>query len=551
MWYMGEHYKGHKDYWTQLYSCPSWDGFNEKDMTARQKHLFHFDEKRFPDVSTDKDHPYQNRIKVECKDGTEKAQECFSGVYEPVFARDKEDKLVWQEHPKWTRNPIKIYYNTRRRVWPRRSSRPQSGHIPCLFKHNSAWFIQKCHFPRVWAGNPKGRFFRMSRKCDDYLDITGIAKVTEKYGESHPIDYEKTIESALFSNCVNGTLHVATKLKQSAFPFMTRQLAEQYMTCRRDKNEYMPCENAKEFAPAKSTQHLWNKEFSAPSEDSKTANFTKLGELFCRRQEERENANLNKIIHNSGRSAQVKFEIRHNPGHYTGIFKNPGEHLGLLRFSFGQKPEPNGEKEKVGPNASFGLKIFRDKTHACDLLAMFSFEGQKSYNILRNIMSNNISDPVIPKHNAGDQDLFPSDAFQKKLSNVGPKMPGWLAFNDCAKWDVSGNLVEKKVDSNGEDSGVNPRFPWGLVFVPNPILSLLCEEHLNKKENFGKTFECLHEYFMNNKVMEIVTDLKKKILEKTSLIVDNRSEFDGDGGLSHQLLGIFNKINTEPEKAML
>ena len=65
---------------------------------------------------------------------------------------------------------------------------------------------------------------------------------------------------------------------------------------------------------------------------------------------------------------------------YTGIFK--GANHGIVRLSYIAQPNP---LKPVGfnPRPSMGLKFLRDGMDAASLVAMFSLNGQQSWNFFR------------------------------------------------------------------------------------------------------------------------------------------------------------------------
>jgi len=156
------------------------------------------------------------------------------------------------------------------------------------------------------------------------------------YGESQPVDYEKAVEH---SNALayKGTLNQSATMASSFFPIIEMPQAREYVTCQ--------TENSKRAITKSKCNPL---PFSAQNnnrslQQTHLTNFTKPGELFCRRNEERTYQNKAKIVHSSGRSAKIEFNIV-NPMGYTGIFKNAGKIPGLIRLSMGVKPAKRNEK---------------------------------------------------------------------------------------------------------------------------------------------------------------------------------------------------------------
>lgn len=201
---------------------------------------------------------------------------------------------------------------------------------------------------------------------------------------------------------------------------------------------------------------------------------------YCSNLQRRQSTRPLKIIHSVGvTDHDAIFEIKHE--HYLGVFRQ-GEHPAVIRLSLGTRPQTGGN---AGTNASFALKIPRTGIHACDILAMFDFEGQTGGNMFQHILGTTISNP---RFEADSEE--PGDQFQKKLNKVGKNRAGLISLLQCAKFKVDG--TNERV---ADETHASP-FPWTLIFVPNPILYHLCAStytnSLNIFECFNKASQEMH-----------------------------------------------------------
>ena len=80
-----------------------------------------------------------------------------------------------------------------------------------------------------------------------------------------------------------------------------------------------------------------------------------------------------KMTHPRGVTLKVGFRPT-NDSPYTGIFK--GAQHGIMRISETTKTTP----AKNATSPGFGLKFLRDGMDSADTVAMFSFDGQPSFN---------------------------------------------------------------------------------------------------------------------------------------------------------------------------
>jgi len=148
-----------------------------------------------------------------------------------------------------------------------------------------------------------------------------------------------------------------------------------------------------------------------------------------------------KVIHTVGAVGRV--EWRDLGGHnYSGIFK--GARHGLVRLSLALEPDT----EKLNTAPGMGLKFLRDGVDSANLVAMYSVDGQESWNFFKNDFSNHI----------------PELSFGLKAS-LG------LKFSSATR-----NIRQVGISDWGKhgESGAetaNPSFPYRLRFHPTGNIS--------------------------------------------------------------------------------
>ena len=101
-----------------------------------------------------------------------------------------------------------------------------------------------------------------------------------------------------------------------------------------------------------------------------------------------------KYIHTVGNTAMVKFEPVANTEGYTGIFE--GADYGYVRLSAAIKPDYTKTKAPIALGnfaPGIGLKFLRDGVPSANLVAMYSVDGQDSWNFFKNDFSNHIGEP--------------------------------------------------------------------------------------------------------------------------------------------------------------
>jgi hypothetical protein len=143
-----------------------------------------------------------------------------------------------------------------------------------------------------------------------------------------------------------------------------------------------------------------------------------------------------KYIHTEGTIATVK--LTSTGAHpFTGIFK--GADHGIVRLSFAA--EPNAKEKNTTPG--MGLKFLRDGMDSVNLVAMYSVDGQDSWNFFKNDFSNHI--PAITS--------FSLKPVAAKFATVTP----WIQTVGLSNW--------AKYDQNGKAISA-PVFPFSLRFHP-------------------------------------------------------------------------------------
>ena len=90
-----------------------------------------------------------------------------------------------------------------------------------------------------------------------------------------------------------------------------------------------------------------------------------------------------KLIHSVGVVASAEWRSVGDHG-YTGVFT--GTQHAIIRMSLAGKPDP----EKMNTKPGIGLKFLRDGVASGNMVAMFSVEGQPSWNFFKNNFTNHI-----------------------------------------------------------------------------------------------------------------------------------------------------------------
>jgi len=147
-----------------------------------------------------------------------------------------------------------------------------------------------------------------------------------------------------------------------------------------------------------------------------------------------------KVIHTVGVIAKAQWISTGNHT-YTGIFK--GSNACFLRASHAKKPIPSPANTVPG----ISMKFLRDNVPSANLFAMYSLEGQTSFNFFEHDLTNHVPDL--------NEDAIDFALKQlKKAFMKASKWPTMLGLNQMATFDE---------DGNAENS---PNFPFRLVFHP-------------------------------------------------------------------------------------
>jgi len=148
-----------------------------------------------------------------------------------------------------------------------------------------------------------------------------------------------------------------------------------------------------------------------------------------------------KVIHTVGAVGRV--EWKDLGGHnYSGVF-NGAQH-GLVRLSLALEPDT----EELNTAPGMGLKFLRDGVDSANLVAMYSVDGQQSWNFFKNDFSNHI----------------PKISFAK-TATLGLKFA--TATRNIRQVGISD---WGKYGENGVETA-NPSFPYRLRFHPTGNIS--------------------------------------------------------------------------------
>jgi len=144
-----------------------------------------------------------------------------------------------------------------------------------------------------------------------------------------------------------------------------------------------------------------------------------------------------KLIHSVGAVAKVKFSSNNNHS-YTGIFE--GADYGYARLS--AAVEPNKKVLNLAPG--MGLKFLRDGIDSANMVAMYSVDGQETWNFFANDFTNHIGAATTTS--------------TKLLSSHFASETNWITevgLSDMAQFS-----------QDGHDYGTDANFPYMLRFHP-------------------------------------------------------------------------------------
>ena len=169
----------------------------------------------------------------------------------------------------------------------------------------------------------------------------------------------------------------------------------------------------------------------------------------------------NKLLFSIGAVAMVEFiadkDTTVNP--YTGIFK--GCNSAVLRFSISKQPDQTKIAASEAYNNFFpglGIKFLRDNKHSANTVAMYSINGQSSWNILKNEFSNHIDSAKSVKLKLLETKFSEATSY---TSQVG--------LMDLAQFDQFGKLYDDNIKS-----------PFKLVFKPSKETKDLFTDHFTE-----------------------------------------------------------------------
>jgi len=154
-----------------------------------------------------------------------------------------------------------------------------------------------------------------------------------------------------------------------------------------------------------------------------------------------------KLIHTVGTVAKTEF-ISTGDHSYTGVFK--GCQNVLLRPSIAHtqdisKSTAEGAHDNFVPG--FSIKFLRDGASSANVQAMFSLDGQKSWNFFKNDFANHV----------GATSSFALRLLGLKFSTVTDYIQT-IGLKDLAV-----------VECNGQKS-MSPKYPFMLIFKPNETM---------------------------------------------------------------------------------
>ena len=147
-----------------------------------------------------------------------------------------------------------------------------------------------------------------------------------------------------------------------------------------------------------------------------------------------------KKTHPVGTMSKIEV-IPHPDQPYTGMFR--GVKHGLMRISDTTKTVPHVQKTNPG----FGIKFLRDGMTSANILAMFHFDGQNSWNFFKNRWVTILREP---------NNECARRTIGKHLASVTDH-PGATSVMEVAQFDQYGNKEEE------------PHWPFQLEFEPYDV----------------------------------------------------------------------------------
>ena len=147
-----------------------------------------------------------------------------------------------------------------------------------------------------------------------------------------------------------------------------------------------------------------------------------------------------KRTHPVGTMTKVEL-IPHPDSPYTGIFR--GASNGIMRISETFKTVP--QKSKTIPGHA--VKFLRDGMYSANFVAMFSFDGQNSFNFFKNRWTTILREP---------NNMCAQVTIGKQLASVTDHMGG-TSIMDLGEFDQYGNKEE------------NPNWPFQMDVEPYDV----------------------------------------------------------------------------------
>jgi len=152
-----------------------------------------------------------------------------------------------------------------------------------------------------------------------------------------------------------------------------------------------------------------------------------------------------KLIHSTGVIATARFDITANPHHYTGVLGSGSEYV-ILRFSSAYEQSTTEGAGCLCP--SLALKFLRTGIHSANTFAMYTFDGQDTFNFFEHDLSTHP-----PEFHAGVWKNSAACAL-KAMHSRHTKFPTMLGLSDLATYDSDGKVSEPV------------HFPYRLIFHP-------------------------------------------------------------------------------------
>jgi len=165
-----------------------------------------------------------------------------------------------------------------------------------------------------------------------------------------------------------------------------------------------------------------------------------------------------KLIHSVGTVGMVEFkatdDTTSNP--YSGVFKGCS-HV-ILRMSVAKEPDEskktaNGADDNFVPG--FGIKFLRDGVPSGNMVAMYSVNGQASWNFFKNEFSNHIA----------KAEGVAGMLIEKKFSTV-TQYTVQVGLKDMATYG-----------QDGHDYSNNLKFPYKIIYRPTPEAKALFTDY--------------------------------------------------------------------------